>query len=77
MNTIIIKTYKNHSIWNLDLKSQKIQIETEFDKKDNMVSIIPQKGYWYCSAINEENAMRKFNTMAQKVLAKLKSENND
>lgn len=67
--------HNGHTIWQIDLKTQEITPETfseEFYTLEGGITrnIVKKDNYWYCSALNKNNAFKKFNQMAKIFLEK-------
>lgn len=73
-----IERHPGQFVYQVDLRTQVIS-KAEFSEEVlNFESgklerkIIRKEHHWYCAAINEKNAFRKFNNMAKSFLEKLK-----
>lgn len=73
-----IKRGDGHKIWQLNLKTQEL---TEAEFNEEVVDfttgavkrkIIIKEDHWYESALNRQNAFRKFNNRAKKIVQNLK-----
>lgn len=68
-----MRSYNGHKIWQLELATTAIT-EVEFDsinyklKGGTQKNIITKKGFLYCSALNIENAEKKFKKMITKMI---------
>lgn len=64
--------YPGHKIWKIHIQSQVLSEETNITKEGgNIVSFEKEDGYWYVSALNEENASRQFEERARRLHEKL------
>jgi transcription termination factor NusB len=67
-----LRPHKGQRVYQLDLKTQAISL-AEFDEVvagfsgDVTKSIIIKEKHLYCCAINETNALRKFNNQCKKI----------
>ena len=65
----ILKTYPNHSIFDMDLRKQYISKLNDIEPIGNgLVKYTPQDDHWYESALNEGNAFKKFNRKARYIV---------
>ena len=69
-----IQSYPGHCIWSLNLHTKEILVVKEYEKlKGGIVSVEKDPVCWYCSALNEEAAIRKFNARAKRYYQQVKS----
>jgi hypothetical protein len=64
------KRHNGHTVWQINLKTMEVEpvkYSEEFAKIDGKITrnIVTAENHWYCSALNKENAFRKFNLMAK------------
>lgn len=66
----ILKTYPGHSIFELDLRHQNISIVKDVQTiSSGIVKYTPKDSeHWYESALNEDNAFKKFNRKARYIV---------
>ncbi len=57
-----IKKRKGHSLWQINLRTQEISTIAHSEE------VFTEENHWYCSALNKENAFRKFNLMAKQAI---------
>lgn len=62
--------HKGHTIWQINLKTQEItaaKFSEEYATINGGITrnIIKDDNHWYCSALNKENAFKRFNRMAK------------
>lgn len=67
--------HNGHTVWQIDLRTQEItkaEFSEEFATIEGGITrnIIKKDNYWYCSALNKNNAFKKFNLMAKIFLEK-------
>lgn len=69
-----LKRHNGHDIWEIDLKTGKISKAEFSDEAVNFETgvaerkIITKENHWYCSALNNENAFKKFNAKAKTLI---------
>lgn len=65
----ILKTHPGCTIYELDLRSQKISVFNDFKSMGaGIIRYEPKEDHWYESAINEQSAFKKFNKRAMKIV---------
>lgn len=67
------KRHNGHVVWQIDLKTGEIspvEYSEQFATINGKITrnIVTEDNHWYCSALNKDNAFRKFNLMAKKLI---------
>lgn len=72
-----LKRHPGQTIYQVDLRTQTIS-KADFDESAIIFEtgeaerkITRKENHWYCAALNEKNAFKKFNYMAKQVFEKL------